>query len=229
MDTINLRNNLSRSLGVAFLLQAFTSLISGALLLNPLVDKADIGQTMHNLGNNAILVQASMIGDIITALGIIFLGTILYTVVGKQNKPMALVALGFYIFEAGLLVVSKIAVFVLLNISQEYTATGDQTLEVMAELALSAKDFVYRLHIIPFGFGAVIFYYLLYKSNILPKWLSLWGLITVPLVLVGAIWLTFGAAISPVVLALAVPYVPFEFFAGIYILIRGHKLQTERN
>jgi len=178
---------------------------------------------MLNLGNHAFYVHASIIGDILTALGIIFLATILFVVVESQNKSMALVALGFYILEAGILVVSKFVVFVLLIISQEYIATGDEAFETLARLALEAKDFIYKVHIIPFGLGAIIFYYLLYKSNVIPKWLSLWGLITVPLVLVGAVWTASGVHMPVGFLALAVPYVPFEFFAGIFILIRGSK------
>jgi len=55
------------------------------------------------------------------------------------------------------------------SISQEYVATGDKTLEQMGRLALETKDFIYSIHIIPFGLGAMIFYYLLYQSNVLPK------------------------------------------------------------
>lgn len=54
------RTKLSRSLGAAFFLQAFTSLASGALLFNPLVDPEDISKTMFNLGNHAFLVSASI-------------------------------------------------------------------------------------------------------------------------------------------------------------------------
>ncbi|WEK55968.1 MAG: DUF4386 domain-containing protein [Candidatus Cohnella colombiensis] len=218
MNTNDMNRNLSLALGVAFLLQACTSLISGAFLFNPFVIPGDISTTMLNLGHNAGMVHASIIGDVITALGIIFLATMLFLVVGKQNKAMALVALGFYIIEAVILVVSKFAAFVLLNISQEYVATGDNALVLMGKLALETKDFIYRIHIIPFGLGAIIFYYLLYRSNAIPKWLSLWGLFAVPLVLVGVVLKIYGVnAVS----VFAVPYVPFEFFAGIYLVVKG--------
>ncbi|WP_239614702.1 DUF4386 domain-containing protein [Cohnella mopanensis] len=226
MNTKNIKNNLSLSLGVAFFLQAFTSLASGAFLFNPLVVTGDISKTMLNIGDNAILVHASIIGDIITALGIIFLAAILFTVVKRQNKTMALAALGFYIFEAGILAVSKFVTFVLLNISQEYVATGDKAFELMGTLALEAKDFIYRIHIIPFGLGAIIFYYLLYKSNAIPKWLSLWGLMTVPFVIIGVVFTIYGDGVPFVFLLPSVLYVPFEFFTGIYILVKGFKVEV---
>jgi len=50
---------------------------------------------------------------------------------------MANVALGFYILEASILMTSKVVVFVLPNISQEYRATGERNLGSVAQLVLS--------------------------------------------------------------------------------------------
>ncbi|MBO9608504.1 MAG: DUF4386 domain-containing protein [Paenibacillaceae bacterium] len=211
------------------LLQAITSLVSGALFLNPFAVQGDIAGTMRRFAGHAAFVQAGIAGDIVTALGIIALAAVLYAAVGQRNKPLALVALGFYILEAGILVVSKIAVFALLHISQEYIATGEPSLETMANLALAAKDFTYRVHMIPFGLGATIFYYLLYRSNIVPAWLALWGLVAVPFVLVGSVWAAFAASVPPVLLALAIPYVPFEFFAGAFLLVRGFQIENRKD
>ena len=62
------------------------------------------------------------------------------------------------------------------------------------------------------------------KAEILPKWLALWGIITVPLILVFVPLGTFGIEVP---FALLVPYVPFEFFAGIYILIKYRNKKVE--
>ena len=52
-------------------------------------------------------------------------------------------------------------------------------------------------------------------ANIIPKWLAMWGLITVPFILVGWSLEAFGATVP---FALYIPYVPWEWVAGIYIL-----------
>ncbi len=70
---------------------------------------------------------------------------------------------------------------------------------------------------IPFGLGAITFYYLLMKAEILPKWLALWGIITVSFVLVAVPLMALGVLIPFVLL---IPYVPFEFFTGIFIWIK---------
>jgi len=56
-------NNRTRVLGVAFLLQAITSIISGAVLLNPLLVPESISETMTNIANNPMTMRASIVGE----------------------------------------------------------------------------------------------------------------------------------------------------------------------
>jgi len=73
---------------------------------------------------------------------------------------------------------------------------------------------------IPFGLGAVLFYYLIMKADVIPKWLGYWGIITVSVILLCAPLTAFGVSVPFVLL---VPYVPWEWVAGVYIFIIGLK------
>jgi hypothetical protein len=68
--------------------------------------------------------------------------------------------------------------------------------------------------------GGILFYYLLYKSGIVPHALSLWGLITVIPMLIGTVSQIFGYTLP---FFLYAPYVPFEFAIGVWILVKGIK------
>lgn len=208
-------------LGIAFLLQAVTSLISGLILRNVLTVPGNISETMVNIAKNTLLMRTSILGEIATAAGIIFLGAILFVTLRKQNEKMALIALGFYILEAALLAASRIVAFSLLRISQEYVAAGNPAyLQTIGNLAFESMNFGHTLLMLPFCLGAILFYYLLYKSRVVPRILSLWGLITVPLVLTGTLSTVFGYQV-PFLTYLSVLYVPFEFAIGIWILVKG--------
>ena len=218
---MNTVNKTSRVLGVAFLLQAVTSLISGLILRQALTVPGNISETMINIANNAWLMRVNILGEIITALGIIFLGAILFVTLRKQNEKIALVALGFYILEAALLAASRIAAFSLLRISQEYVTAGHPAyLQTIGNLAFESTNFGYTLLMLPFCLGAILFYYLLYKSRVVPRILSLWGLITVPLTLIGILSKVLGYEV-PFFIYLSVPYAPFDFAIGIWILAKG--------
>jgi hypothetical protein len=181
---------------------------------------------MLKIANNAWLMRANILLDMLTALGIMFLGAILFVALREQNEKTALTALGFYIIEAALLATSRSEAFSLLRMSQEYVSAGQPAyLPTMANLALESMDFVgSTLHMLVFCPGGILFYYLLYKSNIVPRALSLWGLITILPLLIGTVTQIFGVTL-PIYLYL--PYVPFEFVVGVWILVRGVKYVSE--
>ncbi len=164
--------------------------------------------------------------DMLTALGIVFLGSILFITARRQNEKMALTALGFYILEAALLAVSRIEAFSRLRISEEYVSAGQPAiLQTFGTLAFDSMEFVgSTLHMLAFCLGAILFYYLLDQSRVVPRVLSLWGFITTFPLLVGTLAQIFGSTIPFI---FYVPYVPFEFVIGIWILIKGIKADVD--
>jgi len=218
MNTTN--RTASRVLGTAFLLQFVTSISSGLFIRPGWLVPGSIGETMLKIADNPGLLQANILVDMLTALGVIFLGAMLFLTLRKQNEKVALIALGFYILEAGLLAASRIATFSLLRISQEYASGGQADyLLTFGNLALESMDFLGdTLHALAFCLGGILFYYLLYKSGVVPRALSLWGLITIWPVLAGTLTAIFDYHLP---FALFVPYVPFEFVIGVWIVVKG--------
>jgi hypothetical protein len=217
MDTVN---KSSRILGVAFLLQFVTSFSGGVFLQSAWLVPDNISQTMLNIANNPWLLRANILFDMLTALGVIFLGVMLFLTLRQENEKIALTGLAFYILEGALLAASKVATYSLLLISQEYAAAGQpDNLLLMGQVAYEAGDFVgMTLHMLAFCLGGILFYYLLYKSRVVPVALSLWGLITTFPLLVGTVAAIFGYELPFIIY---VPYVPFEFVIGVWILIKG--------
>lgn len=209
-----------RVLGVAFLLQFVTSFFSGVFLHGALIVPGNIGESMIKIANNPLLMRTFILVDMLTALGIIFLGAVLFLTLRKQNETMALVALGFYILEAALLAVSRLEAISLLSMSQTYLAAGQPaSMQTMAVGTLESMDFVgLTLHMLAFCPGGIIFYYLLYKSGLVPRALSLWGLTAVLPCLIGTLLKVFGYE-APALLYVC--YMPFELVISLWILVKG--------
>jgi len=219
-EKMNANNKTSRVLGIAFLLQFITS-FSSSIFIKPLwLVPGNIRETMLKIAENPGLLRANILADMLTALGVIFLGAIMFTTLRKQNEKIALAALGFYILEGTLLATSKMATFSLLRLSQEFVSAGQpENFLTFGNLALEAMDYVGdTLHMLAFCLGAILFYYLLDQSRIVPRWLSLWGLITVLPLLIGTLTAIFEVDLPFI---LFVPYVPFEIVIGIWILAKG--------
>ena len=217
---MNSANKASRILGVAFLLQFVTSFGNGVLLKQAWFVEGDISATIVKIAQNPWLMRTSILLDMLTALGVIFLGAVLFATLRKQNEKLALTALGFYILEGALLAVSRTEAFSLLRLGQEFVAGGQPTaMLLMGQVAYDAMDFVGgTLHMLAFCLGAILFYFLLYKSRAVPAVLSLWGLTTTFPMLIGTVSQIMGYTIPFI---FYVPYVPFELVIGVWILVRG--------
>jgi hypothetical protein len=216
MKTI--KNKFTLALGVALLLQAAAPFISGVFLFDPLVDKNDIVKTMTNISQHSFAAQAAIFLDIVCAMGVIWLGFLFYTLLKKFNQVWALTGLGFYILEAVMYMIGKMFGYGLIMTSALYAESHETALISLAQVLYKVFDFAPAMAMIPFGIGAFLFYTLLVKSHALPTWISIWGLVSMFLVLFGIPLITYGVNIP---FAIVFPYVPFEFVIGGYILIKG--------
>lgn len=219
---VNTIHKTSRILGIAFLLQFVTSFSSGAILKPVLFVPNNMSDTLLKIANHPALMRFNILLDVLTALGVVFLGAMLFLTTRNQNEKLALTACGLYILEAALLAASRTEAFSLLRISQEYVAAGQPAvLLTMGQVAYESMDFVGNtLHMLAFCPGGILFYALLYRSGVVPRALSLWGLLTISPMLVGTLAQVFGYSIP---FLFYVPYVPFELVIGIWILIKGVK------
>ncbi len=217
---MNSRNGSMRILGVAFLLQFVTSIASGVFVQPALIVPEDIAATMTRIASHTGLMRLNILLDMLTALGVVFLGAMLYRSLRRTGERVALVGLGFYILEGALLGASKLQSFSLLRISELYAGGGEpELLSTMAMLALESADFVgFLLHMVAFCLGGILFYILLVKSGVVPRWLSLWGVISVTPLLIATVLDLFEVAVSPI---LALPYIPFELVIGLWIVVKG--------
>jgi hypothetical protein len=217
--------NTVKLLGGAFLLQAIASAVSGLFLLQPLIVPGNIVDSMTNVANHAVQMRASIVVEMITAIGVVMLGALLFLVLNKQNRNIALVALGLYWIEAAILAASRIPAFSLLRASQESVLAGHpDSLQTLGTLFYEAQSFGYDLHMLPFALGATLFYLLFFTSRLIPRGLALWGLIAAPLALVGTLIVLLGYTV-PIVVFL--PNLPFELTMGVWFLVKGIREGSE--
>ena len=216
---MNSDKNTPRLLGAAFLLQAVAALVWGEFLLSPLIVSDSIIATMSNISKNALQLRASMMATMITAIGIVMIGVLMYVILKKQNRNIAIVAMGLYLVEAAILAASRIPAFSLLRTSQESVIAGHPAyLQTLGNLFYESADFGDWLHMLPFALGATLFYYLFFKSGYIPRALSLFGLIAALLALVGT---PFGLLGYDVPLVVFLPNLPFELGIGLWLLVKG--------
>lgn len=145
---------------------------------------------------NVVLITPSYLTKVSAAESQIILGAIFVLIMGftlamvpvmmfpilkKQNEALAL---GYVVFRGTLETVTYIAtaisMLLLIPLSQEYlkaSAADASYFQTLGDLLQGVAHLPMTVFV--FSLGALIFYYLLYQSNIIPRWISVWGLIAI--------------------------------------------------
>jgi hypothetical protein len=210
-----------RLLGVAFLVQAIASAVSGLVLapVDLLANSApdDMAATMADIAANEWQLRASILGEMVTTGGIVALGGLLFVVLRQYGRNVARLAMGLYLVEAALLAMREVLVFALWWTSDESADQGaTDTLLSQGAMLYETQAFAYSLHTLVFAAGATIFYVLFFRSGLLPRPLIVLGLIAAPLALVAQAVVVFGVDVP---LILFLPNLPFELGAGLWLLL----------
>jgi hypothetical protein len=74
-----------------------------------------------------------------------------------------------------------------------------------------------QVGVIPFVLGALMFYVVLYQSRLVPRWLSVWGLVGAVLYIVPALSSMFGVSLGVLMIPLAVQ----EMVMALWLIAKG--------
>lgn len=210
-----------RLLGAAFLIVVATSL-SGGLFLSLAAGSGSISDVLVAVSSNPTVLQASVLAELLTSLGIIVLAALLYVVLRSQSKVVALAALGLWLAEAIVLAISRLGALALIPLSEGFVEAGAP----QASFYQALGEFLYAglvqqgYLILMFFYcaGGLLWYALFYRSRYVPRAIALFGLAAVSVGLVGIVLEIFGAQVPFVVF---LPILPFELTIGAWLLLRG--------
>ncbi len=141
------------------------------------------------------------------------------------KKGLALWYVGTRITESGIYLVAVLATWAFLPLSREFAAAGApdashfQTSGIVLQ---STSDLALTLAQSVFAIGAVMLYYLLFQSRLVPRWLSLWGIVAAPLFLIASLSLLWtGDPNSTLANILFVPLALQEMVLAVWLIVKG--------
>jgi hypothetical protein len=220
---MNTEMNTIRLLGGAQLAVFVASMVSERLLAS-VVGSGPIASILVNVSKNLTRMRISNLVALLNSLAIVFLAVMFYVVFYKQYRIIALVALVCFVAEAITLAVSKVGAYGLISLSQEFVEAG--TLEPSYFQALGGflyhglDRLGYDVHMFFFCLGAILWYYLLDISRLVPRPLALWGLVAVCLLSIPVLLMLYTRRSTPL-MVLGLPYAPFELVLGVWLMVKG--------
>ncbi|MFC2038440.1 DUF4386 domain-containing protein [Chloroflexota bacterium] len=183
-----------------------------------------------SLSANGVPVIMEGIFMLVMGFAVAGIGIAIYPVFKKYSEALALGYASFRIVEGTLFIISVVSLMSLLTLSREFVQAGAPDAAYFQTLGALINDeyyWVYHMGTISFGLAAPIFYYLLYKTKLVPRWLSVWGLIGVPLWLAVSLLIIFG--LDPSSMTSTILYMPIavnEMVLAVWLIVKGFNLSA---
>jgi hypothetical protein len=161
----------------------------------------------YSITNNITL---GIITDIISGLAVIGIPILLFPIFNsKENKRLNYAYLVSRFIEGILMLIGGI--FILYPSLESY------------------RDSIYSdIHIYFFIAGALFFYLLFYRTRLIPRFISVWGILATIILFIVTVIKLFGVELS-ILNALVLPMILNELFLAFWLIIKGFNSEKKKD
>ncbi|MFX1533841.1 MAG: DUF4386 domain-containing protein [Promethearchaeota archaeon] len=218
----------ARIVGVLFITATGAAIVSGVFLL-PILEAPDY---LAKVSANETQVMLGALFYFIMAAAGASIAIPMYPILKKYNEAMALGAVGFRIIEGAIFMVGVICVLSLVTVSQEFVQAGapdPSYFQTLGELLLAG--YTVSQAVVPgvfaFSLGALMYYYIFYQTKLVPRWLSVWGLIAVILGIANGLYDMVGGIPNEMIsMLLDLPLFAQEMVLAVWLIVKGFNSST---
>ena len=173
--TVSTNKTTARIAGILFIIATAASLLS-LTFLGPLDAPDYLTKVSENVGRVGVGVLLLFIAAFTSAA----IALSLYPVLRRHREGLAIGAVGFRVIEGVLYTIGAVSVLLLLTLSQDFVkaAPADSSnFETLGTLLKALRDWAGLAGVFAFYSGAMMYYFIFYKSRLVPRWLSGWGVV----------------------------------------------------
>jgi hypothetical protein len=181
----------------------------GMLFLLALLSNG-IGSELAESSTDRTAILAGELLELVCGAAVIGIGAATYALFRDLSPGLSAGYLGVRITEAAVNAMIVVSTLTALNLPGEYR---DALLEQRYQTQL--------VYIYVFALGAVVWYILLHRLQLVPRFITVWGLAGVAALLAGSLLDLFGFDLDMLVYGL--PLGLNELFLGIWLIVRGFR------
>ena len=208
--------------GVLLIVATVASLVSGPFLA-PVTDF----DSLSNAAAHQNQVATGVLLCLIAALAAPGIAVALFPVLRKFGEGLALGAVAFRIIEGVFYALGVLGLLSLASLSRAFVDAGaptDQHYTTLGQTMLAQYHWLVDVGLLlAFSLGGLLYYLVFYRSKLIPRWLSVWGIGGVVLLMIAAVLLVFGviSPMSPAQIVLAVPIGLQEMGLAVWLIVKG--------
>jgi hypothetical protein len=148
-------------------------------------------------------------------------GVLMFPILKQHSERVAVGYLGFRIMDALLIAIMVLFVLVQIPIGSEYVNAGASdasSLQALSTVFMQAQLDAYNIAMTTLGISGLILCYSFYKSKLVPRLLSVWGLVGYATILCGSVLEVLGFNLLTIH---AIPGGLWEVFIGVWLIVKG--------
>ncbi|MGH8968512.1 MAG: DUF4386 domain-containing protein [Actinomycetes bacterium] len=191
------------------------ALVSSVVDTPELLSRVSAHQTTLVLGAFLMLLNTAV--DIGKAV-------LFFPILEKHGRRTALTYLSAMVFEVALLAVGALCLLALVPLAGQVDAgqVNADLAQSLGSLAVDSNAMAYQIGQAGLAFGAFFLCVLLYRTRLVPRFLAMWGMVGYVVHFTGAVAEIFGSHVS---LVLLIPGGLFELTFGVWLLIKGVRIE----
>ncbi|HZD17485.1 MAG TPA: DUF4386 domain-containing protein [Actinomycetota bacterium] len=166
-------------------------------------------------------------------MGVAVVGIVIaiYPVLRRYSERFALGYVVARTIEGVLYGVSAIALLTLLTVSGDFVEAGASEasrLQTLGATVAAARDWGNATVLVfAFTLSALILNWVLYRARLVPRWLSVWGLVATPLFLAEGVWVLYGLdPFSTTQTLMDLPLAVQEMTLALWLIFKGFAAPT---
>jgi Domain of unknown function (DUF4386) len=209
--------------GVLFIIATVADVISRAAFVQPVLSTPDYLARISAEENQFLLGAVLLLIGAVSAAGI---AMALYPVLRRHSEGLALGSVGFRLIEGALYIGIVVCLLLLVALSRESANPGGpvpSAYAVPGALLMAARDSLGEVAVLAFGVGALMYYWVFYRSRLIPRWLSAWGLVAITSVMASGllVMLRLAEPMSTTQLVMAAPIGLQEMVMAVWLIAKG--------
>jgi len=209
--------------GVLFIVATTAGLIGRVVLLDPILKGADI---LAKVAANQNQVAAGALFGLVGFFACPSIAIALYPVLRRHSEGLALGSVGLRIIEGVLYSIGAIAVLSTLTLAREFVAAGAPAspyLQASGALLMAVRSWAGLAGTLAFYPAGLLYYIVFYRSSLIPRWLSGWGIVAVAMGFTASILIVFQV-VEPMTtpqIILNLPIFLQEMVLAVWLIVKG--------
>lgn len=205
----------ARIVGALFIVATVAAVVGGTLLL-----PTQEGDFLADAAASEGSVVIGAILEFIQALAVVGIAAFLFPVVKRVDESLSLGFFGARTIEAVFTVAGSVLALLVLWTSSGYGS--DATVEPLGDLLVAGRDWTYLYGpTLMFSVSAILLYVLLYRGQLVPAWLSIWGLLGGVLLLASGLIEMFGYDLGVAQAVFSAPIGVNEMVLAVWLIVKG--------